>query len=183
MEKYNSENERIKRKYFVFLKEAKQYSEASVDAAAKAISRFEEYGKHKNFKAFHFEQAVAFKKHLAKQKNKTTDQLLSKSTLHSTLSALKKFAEWLSQQQGYKSRIQYSDAEYFNLSEKDTRIARAKRHKTFPTLEQVKHVLAVMPHKTDIEQRNRALIAFGLLGFFPSLPFFSPFFIFSFSNN
>ena len=28
---------------------------------------------------------------------------------------------------GYKSRLQYSDAEYFNLSDKDTRVATAQR--------------------------------------------------------
>jgi integrase len=31
-----------------------------------------------------------------------------------------------------------------------------------PTLEQIRGVLAVMPHATEIERRNRALIAFTL---------------------
>ena len=43
MKKYNADNERIKRKYFAFLKEAKRYSEATIDATAKALIRFEEY--------------------------------------------------------------------------------------------------------------------------------------------
>ena len=37
------------------------------------------------------------------------------------------------------------------------------RVKAFPSLEQVHRVLAVMPHATDIEQRDRALVAFTLL--------------------
>ena len=41
MTKYNAENERIKRKYFAYLKEAIRNSEATVDAAAKALARFE----------------------------------------------------------------------------------------------------------------------------------------------
>jgi len=53
--------------------------------------------------------------------------------------------------------------EYFNLSEKETRVATAKRQKPVPTIEQIKHVIEVMPYSTDIEQRNRALIAFTLL--------------------
>ncbi len=65
--KHNPENERIKRKYYSFLEHAKRQNVASVDAVAKAISRFEEYTKYKSFKAFHFEQAVGFKKHLSKQ--------------------------------------------------------------------------------------------------------------------
>lgn len=163
MSKHNAENERIKRKYFAYLKEAKRHSEPTVDAAAKALARFEEYTRHKDFKAFHFEQAVAFKKHLAEQKAQLSGEKLSKATLHSTLTQLKRFFQWLAWQPGYKSRFQYSDAEYFNLSEKDTRIATAQREQKAPTLEQIRHVIASMPASTDIEHRNRALVAFTLL--------------------
>jgi integrase/recombinase XerD len=55
------------------------------------------------------------------------------------------------------------DAEYFNLSDKDTRVATARRDKAVPTLEQVKHVIVMMPNDSEIDRRNRALIAFTLL--------------------
>ena len=163
MKKHNPVNERIKRKYFAFQKEAKRHSESMVDAAAKALNRFEVYNKYRDFKSFHFEQAVAFKKHLAEQKGQQSGEKLSKATLHATLTLLKRFFQWLAWQPGYKSRLQYSDAEYFNLSEKDTRIATAKRQQKFPTLEQIKHVLNKMPVGNEIERRNRALVAFTLL--------------------
>ncbi len=163
MKKHNPANERIKRKYFAFLKEAKRHSEPTIDVAAKALNRFEVYTKFRDFKAFHFEQAIAFKRYLAKQKGQRSDDILSKATLHATLNQLKKFFKWLSREPGYKSRIQYSEAEYFNLSDKDTRIATTKRHKEPPTMEQIKHVINTMPADTDIERRNRALIAFTLL--------------------
>ena len=51
MKKYNAANERIKRRYFAFLKEAKRYSEPTIDAATKALIRFEEYTKYRDFKA------------------------------------------------------------------------------------------------------------------------------------
>jgi integrase len=76
---------------------------------------------------------------------------------------LKRFFQWLAGQPGFKSRLQYSDAEYFNLSNKDTRIATAQREQKAPTLEQVKHVLNTMPTNTEIERRNRALVAFTIL--------------------
>lgn len=41
MKKHSAENERIKRKYFAFLKEAKRHGEPTIDAAAKALNRFE----------------------------------------------------------------------------------------------------------------------------------------------
>ncbi|PSH02679.1 MAG: recombinase XerC, partial [Acidobacteria bacterium] len=57
MTKHHADNERIKRQYFAFLKDAKGNSETTVDAAAKAINRFEVYTKHRDFKLFHVEQA------------------------------------------------------------------------------------------------------------------------------
>ena len=48
-------------------------------------------------------------------------------------------------------------------SEKDARIARAVREKPFPTLEQMHHVLATMPGDTEIERRDRAIVALLLL--------------------
>jgi integrase/recombinase XerD len=163
MMKHNADNERIKRNYFIFLKEAKRQNESSVDAVAKAVSRFESYTKYRDFKAFHFEQAVGFKNHLAKQINQQTGKPLSKATLNSTLGQLKAFFQWLAMQPGYKSRISYTDTEYFNLSEKEVRIATARRETAVPTLEQIKHVIETMPNNSAIERRNRSLIALTLL--------------------
>ena len=163
MTKHNPENERIKRKYFAYLKEAKRHSEPTVDAAAKALSRFEEYNRHRSFRTFHFEQAVAFKRHLAEQTGQRSGEKLSKATLHATLTQLRQFFFWLAGQPGYKARLRYSDAEYFNLSEKETRIATAQRERKAPTLEQVKHVIGSMPSGNEIERRNRTLVAFTLL--------------------
>jgi integrase/recombinase XerD len=163
MTKHNAQNERIKRQYFIFLKEAKRQNESSVDAVAKAISRFEAYTKYRDFKAFHFQQAVGFKADLAKQTNQQTGKPLSKSTMNSTLGQLKTFFQWLAMQPGYKSRLNYTDMDYFNLSEKEVRIATAKRPTRIPTIEQIKHVIESMPNNTVIEKRNRALIAFTLL--------------------
>lgn len=163
MATYNASNERIKRQYFAFLKEAKRHSAATVDAVAQALARFEAETRYRDFKAFHFEQAIAFKRRLTEQRSQRSGEQLSKATLHATLAHLKRFFQWLAGQPGYKSRIRYTDTEYFNLSEKDTRVATARRERTAPTIEQVKHVLANMPADTDINRRNRALIAFTLL--------------------
>jgi integrase len=163
MTTHSPNNERIKRRYFAYLKEAKRHAEPTVDAVAKALSRFETHTKYRDFKAFHYEQAIAFKKHLAEQTGQRSGERLSKATLHATLANLKRFFQWLAGQPGYKSRFSYSDADYFNLSEKDTRVATAQREQRAPTLEQIKHVIAHMPVTTEIERRNRALIAFTLL--------------------
>lgn len=163
MTKHNPENERIKHKYIAYLKEAKRHSEQTVDAAANALSRFEEYTRHRSFKAFHFNQAIAFKRHLAEQTGQRSGEKLSKATLHATLKQLRAFFFWLAGQPGYKTRFQYTDADYFNLSDKETRIATAQRERKAPTLEQVRHVIETMPSASEIERRNRALVAFTIL--------------------
>lgn len=163
MTQHNAANERAKRRYFTYLAEALGHGEPSIDTVAKAIARFEAYTRYKDFKAFHIEQAKAFKRDLAEQRGSRSGEPLSKATQYATLTALKRFFIWLAGQPGYKSRIAYADAEYFNLSAKDTRIAKAIRPARVPTLEQIRHVIRSMPATTDIERRDRALIAFTIL--------------------
>src|SRR6266568_2340742 len=163
MKTHNSQNERIKRAYFTYLAEAKGFSEPTLDVVAKALNRFETYTRFRDFKAFHIEQAKGFKANLSQQMSLRTKDRLSKATLYATLSALKRFFIWLAGQPGYKSRISYSDAEYFNLSAKETRVAKAHRDERVPTLEQIRYVIRTMPAGMEIERRNRALIAFTIL--------------------
>ncbi len=163
MRTHHPDNERIKRRYFVMLKEAKGQSEDSVDAVAKAVARFEADTQYRDFKAFHFEQAVAFKRRLADRDSQVTGEKLSKATQYATLAHLKRFFQWLALEPRYRSKLRYSDAEYFSFSDKDSRVAKARRTRAVPTLEQVKHALALMPTASVIERRNRALLAFALL--------------------
>src|SRR5688500_584964 len=100
MQTHNASNERIKRQYFAYVKEAKRHSEATVDAVAKALARFEADTKYRDFKAFHYEQAIAFKNRLAEQASKVTGEKLSKASLHATLADLKRFFQWLAGQPG-----------------------------------------------------------------------------------
>ena len=160
---HNAENERLKRDYFQYLKEARRYSEASLDGVAKGLHRFESYTRFKPFKAFHIQQAIGFKAHLQEQVNQRTKDRLSKATLNSTLCALRAFFIWLAGRPGFKARLTYADADYFNLSEKDARVAKASRPQKAPTLEQVQHVIVGMPSETPIQKRDRAVVAFTIL--------------------
>ena len=163
MTKHHPENERIKRAYFTYLEEAKRMAPASVDQAAAAIAEFERHTGHKDFRKFHIQQAKAFKAHLNAACNAETGKLLAKATIRSRLMALKAFIQWLASQPRYKSRISYPDAEYFNPSANDERIATAHRSRPVPTLDDIRRVLAHMPSDTDLEKRNRALVAFAIL--------------------
>lgn len=163
MTKHNAANERVKREYYRYLKEAKGRDEATIDAVAKSLARFEDSTGRKEFRRFHREQAVAFKRRLAEAVNSRTGERLSKATMLSTLRDLRAFFFWLAHLPGFKSHIAYADADYFNLSDKDVAVARARRDKAVPALEQVEHVLTVMPADTVVQRRDRALIAFTML--------------------
>lgn len=162
MRKHHPKNERIKRKYLAYLQEAKRLSVSSADQAASAIAAFEESTRWKDFALFHIEQARSFKSRLAAQTSAETGKPLAKATIRSRLMALRAFFQWLSGQSGYK-KISYSDADYFNPSANDSRIATAKREKPAPSVEQIRHVVGSMAIESDIDRRDRALIAFALL--------------------
>ena len=157
-------NERIKRRYFIWLKEAKGYSTASIDMAAAAIARLEAYTGYRDFKRFHVEQARAFKSYLSgKAVAAQSGAPLSKATISSTLRALRAFFMWLADQPGYRSAIRYSDADYFSPQAQDERIASGGRERPGPEIKDIVAVLRSMPTGTDIERRDQAVIAFILL--------------------
>lgn len=163
MRKHHPKNERIKRRYLAYLEEAKRMSEKTTDQVAAAIASFEASTGYKDFAAFHIEQARKFKRDMADHINPETGKPLAKATMRSRLDHVKAFIHWLAGQPGYKSKISYSDSDYFNLSANDTRIATAKRDRPVPSADQIRHVLKSMKAETDIEKRDRALIAFAFL--------------------
>ena len=160
--KTHSENERIKRKYFSHLKEAKGLSDKTIKQIKKSIVRFEEFTQFKDFKNFTTKQASEFKKLFSTTKSKVTGQNISKSTLLSTINQLKDFFVWLSTEKGYK-KINFSDIQYFNLSENDKRTAKAGKPRDFASLEQIQAAIDKMPTSNEIEKRNKAILCFLIL--------------------
>lgn len=163
MAKFNPENERVKRQYFVWEKEANGKSVKTVDHMRNDIFMFEEFTDFKSFKRFNKEDIIAFKKHAAKKKNQRTNESVSKSYLLHVSMNLISFFKWLCLQDGYKRSISTNDINYFKLSDKDVQLARSSVPKRIPTLSQLKLVVEKMPSETEIQKRNRALVAFLIL--------------------
>lgn len=163
MMKPNANNERIKRAYCDYLRDAMGRDEATIDRVVASIARFEASTKSKDFKRFHRAQAVAFKRHLAETGNSRTGERLSKSTVFATVRDLRAFFLWLAREPGFRSHIDYGDADYFSLSEKDVAVARARRERDVPSLEQCRQALAAMPATTLLDRRDRALFALAII--------------------
>jgi integrase/recombinase XerD len=98
MRNHNARNERIKRRYYIYLREARGQSEATIDQVSSSIDRFEAYAKYADFGNFHVEKVKGFKTHLADQVSARTKARLSHATVYSTLNALRAFFEWLAGQ-------------------------------------------------------------------------------------
>lgn len=159
MARRTSKNLRIKRKYLLWLADAKGCSTATVDRAAASIDRYEKFNNGGDFGALHAEKARAFKRHLDAARNAATGRPLAASTIDGTLRDLKAFFSWLADQPGYRSKILHSDSAYFSPSRRLAKSARGGTWKPHPSPEQVHHVLRNMPSATVIQRRDRAILA------------------------
>ena len=162
MKKYDPENERVKRDYAFFLEAANGKQDASIDAALRAIERFELSTDRKPFRKFHIEQARSFRARLMEEMGRSCKPL-SAATITTTLKHLRNFFLWLSREPGFRAALNANDANYFTPSDQDLRVATARRDKRVASLEEISLVLAAMPAESPIEKRDRALVAFTIL--------------------
>jgi integrase/recombinase XerD len=161
--KFNEENERVKRAYMTYLRDAKGYAPVSVDKVADALLRLETAIGMKPFKNLSIEDAKKFKDALDASKNQRTGKQLSAALRVGVLTSVRAFVLWLADRPGFKSRIRHSDAAYFSPSLKEARIAHARRPIPHPSPAQAAHAFRLMPDATAIDRRNKALFALMML--------------------
>lgn len=154
----NENNERLKRHFLEYRKYAKQLSEKTLDREIAALERFDVWNRRKDFARFHIEQAMGFRTHL--ENSKTPEgKPLGKSTMRSILATMREFILWLSQRDGFRSRIKAADSDYFQLSRRDEAEARAAPPRPAPSINQAKHAFGLMPAETPIQKRDKAIFA------------------------
>jgi integrase len=161
MMKANIKNERVKRRFFTWLKEAEGCCDSTVNNTEKAILLYEDFTKQADFTTFNPDRAIDFKKWLAKREFRGKPN--SVTTYHTYLRYLRKFFTWLSWQPGYKSRITPDLVSYLKISEKDERIATQYIPRKYPPLKYVVKLVDAISINTEIDLRDRALISFTLL--------------------
>jgi len=154
----NERNERIKRRFIEYRKFARQLSEQTLDRELAALERFDVWNGRKDFARFHIEWAMGFRAHLEQVKSKA-GKPLSKSTTRAIMATLREFTLWLSQQDGFRSRIKTADADYFNLSRRDEAEARAAPTRPAPSIKQAKRALSLMPESNPRELRDKAIFS------------------------
>ena len=159
----NPKNDRLKRDYLVWLREAKQRSPATVDQVRHAIDRYETYIRFKGFDTFNREQAMGFKHFLLEADALRSGKPMSLSTVHHILQANKDFLAWLHNRPGFRRAISLHDIAYLNLSKGEERQARTSKPKDYPSVEECRRAIMAMPEVIEIDRRDRALMALLLL--------------------
>jgi integrase len=159
--KNNIKNERVKRRYFRWLKEAKGLADASIYSIEKAIWVYEDFVNYEDYGQFNNRKATAFKKWL--EERRFRGKPTSDATQYHILRNLKGFFTWLSGQAGYKSKVSYDNISYLSLEKKKVRGAISPKKVKYPSLDYVKQLASSIEIKTEIDRRDRALIAFLLL--------------------
>ena len=163
MQKSNLENEKIKHKYYDFLKESQGYSELTINAIKKGIYRYEEFTGFEDFSKYNQKRAVEFKKWLEAKTNPQTNKQISISTVYQYIRHLKDFFKWLCYQKNYKTKICMTDVEFLRLPKEKARLAVSKKREHYPTVEQVRKVIESIEINSEIDLRDRALLSFTFL--------------------
>lgn len=161
MMKVNIKNEKVKRRFFNWLKEAHGHCDSTVNSIEKAILIYEDFTGLMDFATFNSEKAIAFKKWL--QKRQVKGKSLSVTTYCTYLRYLHKFFLWLSWQPGYKSKITIDTVDYLKPLGKEERIATQYIPRNFPPLEYVIKLAGAIKINSEIDKRDRAMISFTLL--------------------
>jgi len=158
-------NEQIKRRFYSYLENAKQQSKKSIRCYEKAIWLWEDFFHSADFGIFGQKKAIEFKKWLKakKKKNKNSNDTVSLSYCYTNLRYLKVFFGWLSEENGYKSKVDRRDIGYLNLTKEEISIAMQPGNKSFPSIEEVEQVIENIEGNTEVEMRDRALISLTLI--------------------
>jgi integrase/recombinase XerD len=159
----NPKNDRLKREYLLYLKDARQRSAATAEQARRAIDRLEAYTGFKDFGSFNKEQARAFKKKLIASKTQRSGEPIRIATAHHILQAIKEFLLWLHSQPGHRRRINPAEVAYLNLTSNEERQAKATTPRRYASLEQYRAALFALPDVSEVERRDKALMALLLL--------------------
>jgi len=161
MGKVNAKNERVKRSFFRWSKEANGCCDSTVNNIENAILLWQEFSKNEDFALYNSDKAIEFKKWLTKREFR--GKPISIVTYHTYLRYLKKFFGWLIRETGYKSRIKPNAVDYLKITEKEERIATQSTPRNYPPLDYVRKLVDSINPKTDIDLRDKALVSFTLL--------------------
>ncbi len=118
---FNPANERLKRRYFHYLKNADGLADVTINQARLAITDYERFTDWRDFKTLRERDAICYREALLSGSSKRAAQLSSRATVNTKLTQVEKFFRWLSGQDGFRKAIVKDAFECFGLSRRDKR--------------------------------------------------------------
>lgn len=153
---FNPANERIKYKYRIHVKRALKKDEKTIIAELKYLREYEIFSLFVGFEKYDSTQADKYINYLF-------DQDYSLSYINDALRTLKVFLGWLERQKGYRSKVNYNDIDYLNITNNQRRASKATEHKKSYSFDQIVKTIRQMPSRTMLERRNKAIISANAL--------------------
>ncbi len=154
-------NEQLKRKFYEYLTNVKQFSPKSVSRYKNAIYLYEDFTE-KDFKYFNETTAIEFTEWLKNKKKTHSPEKVSLSYCYHILRFLKLFFDWLSKQKGYR-KINPIAAEYLQLTSPEKQKAIQPKDVRCPDLDEIKRLIENIKGDTEIEMRDKALFSLAVM--------------------
>lgn len=155
-DQFNPKNERIKYQFRVHTKRSVKKDEKTIIAELKYLREYELFDNFADFATYNNTKADKYINYLF-------DQDYSLSYINDALRTLKVFLSWLERQKGFRSKINYNDIDYLNITNNQRRAAKATEHKRSYSFDQIIKTIRQIPETTIIERRNKAIISANAL--------------------
>ncbi|MEK7664624.1 MAG: site-specific integrase [Patescibacteria group bacterium] len=156
-------NERLKREFYKWLENSKQFSGETIKCYEKAIWLWEDFTNKNDFGSFNETTATAFREWIKNKQKNNSQEKISIAYCYHNLRFLKVFFGWLSKRAGYKLKIKEPAIDCLNLSKNEVREAKQTKSVKNPTLDEIKMVIETIKGKTEIEKRDKAIFSLAFL--------------------
>lgn len=155
-------NAKAVRLYIEYLRDAKRRAEATIVAVERALFTFEKGSQLADFAQFDRYAAKRFTGWL--EREGPSGKGTSAKQMYHTLHHIRSFFQWLAFRPGYKSKIHLADVDYLSMDRKKMQEVTGPSVVDWPSKEHVLTLTASIEPESEVDRRDRALIAFLLLG-------------------
>lgn len=146
------------------MQEAQGLDRKTIDARMRHVLQFNAELEGKLFRLISKNDISRFKSRLMEtdQEGEKEGTKKAAATIVQTCRNLKHFLDWLLKQKTYRS-MDRTLSDYCNPPNRQVALAKVKKEKHIPTIEEIKKLIASMPADTIYQRRDRAIIAFMVL--------------------
>ncbi len=162
--RHNPANEVAKYKFFEELANMNDGRDPkTVDQFVNAIHEFEVAIGFKDFRKYKSDWAITFKEHMDDKRNPQTGQEISKSLYFHYISFVRRFFEWLMDNEKDYAKIKRRDIGFLSVTRGDKNKARVPNYQESHEVADILATIRAMPSATAMELRNKAIISLFLL--------------------